>query len=90
MAVDPKVIPLGTKLYVKSLDGRPDYGFASAEDTGGAIKNKIDLYFNPRGREKIRQAERAGLYPGIKGQGTVLCPFLLTVTGCLASVKGLK
>lgn len=46
VAVDPKVIPLGTKLYVKSLDGRPDYGFASAEDTGGAIKgNKIDLYF---------------------------------------------
>ncbi len=46
VAVDPKVIPLGTKLYVKSLDGSPDYGFASAEDTGGAIKgNKIDLYF---------------------------------------------
>jgi uncharacterized protein YabE (DUF348 family) len=46
VAVDPKVIPLGTKLYIKSLDGSPDYGFASAEDTGGAIKgNKIDLYF---------------------------------------------
>ncbi len=46
VAVDPGVIPLGTKLYVKSLDGRPDYGFASAEDTGGAIKgNKIDLYY---------------------------------------------
>jgi uncharacterized protein YabE (DUF348 family) len=46
VAVDPKVIPLGTKLYVKSLDGTPDYGFASAEDTGGAIKgNKIDLYY---------------------------------------------
>lgn len=46
VAVDPKVIPLGTKLYVKSLDDTPDYGFASAEDTGGAIKgNKIDLYF---------------------------------------------
>jgi uncharacterized protein YabE (DUF348 family) len=46
VAVDPKVIPLGTKLYVKSLDKTPDYGFASAEDTGGAIKgNKIDLYF---------------------------------------------
>ena len=46
VAVDPKVIPLGTKLYVKSLDGSADYGFASAEDTGGAIKgNKIDLYY---------------------------------------------
>lgn len=46
VAVDPKVIPLGSKLYVKSLDGRADYGFASAEDTGGAVKgNKIDLYY---------------------------------------------
>lgn len=46
VAVDPKVIPLGSKLYIESLDGSKDYGFASAEDTGGAIKgNKIDLYF---------------------------------------------
>ncbi len=46
VAVDPKVIPLGTKLYVQSTDGRVDYGYAFAEDTGGAIKgNKIDLYF---------------------------------------------
>lgn len=47
VAVDPKVIPLGTKLYVESLDGRKDYGFCVAEDTGGAIKgNRIDLFFN--------------------------------------------
>ena len=47
VAVDPRVIPLGTKLYVKSLDGRQDYGFCVAEDTGGAIKgNRIDLFFN--------------------------------------------
>ncbi|MFA5523193.1 MAG: 3D domain-containing protein [Tissierellales bacterium] len=45
VAVDPKVIPLGTKLYVESLDGTPDYGYAIAEDTGGAIKGKrIDLF----------------------------------------------
>lgn len=46
VAVDPRVIPLGTKLYIKSLDGSKDYGFAVAEDKGGAIKgNKIDLFF---------------------------------------------
>lgn len=46
VAVDPKVIPLGTKLYIESTDGTPHYGLASAEDTGGAIKgNKIDLFF---------------------------------------------
>jgi 3D (Asp-Asp-Asp) domain-containing protein len=47
VAVDPRVIPLGTKLYVQSLDGSIDYGYAIASDTGGAIKNnKIDLFFN--------------------------------------------
>ncbi|NLL82057.1 MAG: DUF348 domain-containing protein [Tissierellia bacterium] len=46
VAVDPRVIPLGTKLYIQSLDSTDDYGFAVAEDTGGAIKgNKIDLFF---------------------------------------------
>lgn len=47
VAVDPKVIPLGTKLYVESLDGYASYGFCTAEDTGGAIKgNKIDLFYS--------------------------------------------
>jgi len=47
VAVDPNVIPLGTKLYIESLDNTKDYGFAIAEDKGGAIKgNKIDLFFN--------------------------------------------
>lgn len=41
IAVDPKVIPLGSKVYI------PGYGYAIASDTGGAIKgNKIDLYLN--------------------------------------------
>ncbi|EOH92159.1 hypothetical protein UAW_03143 [Enterococcus haemoperoxidus ATCC BAA-382] len=41
IAVDPSVIPLGTKLYVEG------YGEAVASDTGGAIKgNIIDLHFS--------------------------------------------
>ncbi|HAQ42158.1 MAG TPA: hypothetical protein DCM73_15885 [Clostridiales bacterium] len=45
VAVDPSVIPLGTKLYIASTDGSPDYGYATALDTGGAIKgNRIDLF----------------------------------------------
>ena len=47
VAVDPKVIPLGTTLYIQSLDGSKDYGFAIAEDKGGAIKgNRIDLFYD--------------------------------------------
>lgn len=41
VAVDPKVIPLHTSMYV------PGYGFGKAEDTGGAVKgDKIDLGFD--------------------------------------------
>ncbi|MBN8193230.1 LysM peptidoglycan-binding domain-containing protein [Bacillus sp. NTK074B] len=39
IAVDPNVIPLGSKVYVEG------YGYATAEDTGGAIKgNRIDVF----------------------------------------------
>lgn len=47
IAVDPTVIPLGTKMYVVSNDGQYVYGYCVAEDTGSAIKGyKVDLYFN--------------------------------------------
>lgn len=47
IAVDPRVIPLGTKVYVEVAGNVPDYGYAVAADIGGAIKgNKIDLYLD--------------------------------------------
>jgi 3D (Asp-Asp-Asp) domain-containing protein len=50
VAVDPNVIPLGSKLYI---DG---YGYALAGDTGGAIHgNRIDLGLN-----SYRQADNVG------------------------------
>lgn len=43
VAVDPNVIPMGTKLYVEG------YGEAIAADQGGAIKgNRIDLFFDSK------------------------------------------
>ena len=55
VAVDPKVIPLGTWLYVEG------YGEALAADTGGAIKgNRIDLFYNSEakvdkyGKKKVK------------------------------------
>lgn len=50
VAVDPIVIPLGTRLFI------PGYGFAIAGDTGGAIRGRrIDLGFN-----SMRDAMRFG------------------------------
>jgi uncharacterized protein YabE (DUF348 family) len=47
IAVDPRVIPLGTRVYVEVAGNTPDYGYAVAADIGGAIKGDlIDLYFD--------------------------------------------
>ncbi|NRD77458.1 DUF348 domain-containing protein [Bacillus sp. BRMEA1] len=55
IAVDPNIIPLGTKVYV---DG---YGYAIAADTGGAIKGyRVDLFMPSEedcyrwGRKKVK------------------------------------
>lgn len=54
-AVDPRVVPLGSKLYVEG------YGYAFACDTGGAIKgHRIDLAYdsyhvaNMQGRKHVK------------------------------------
>lgn len=55
VAVDPRVIRLGTRLYIEG------YGLAIAADTGSAIRgNRIDLFFesdrvaNSYGRKRVR------------------------------------
>jgi uncharacterized protein YabE (DUF348 family) len=55
IAVDPSVIPLGSKVWVEG------YGYATALDTGGAIRgNKIDVFFSSKseayswGRRTVR------------------------------------
>lgn len=56
IAVDPNVIPLGTKVYIEG------YGYRIAEDTGGGIKgNKIDI-----GVATYDEAIQLGKKSGIK------------------------
>lgn len=43
VATDPKVIPLGSRIFIE------DMGWFSAEDTGGRIKgNRIDIFYPSR------------------------------------------
>ena len=52
VAVNPNVIPYGTKLYIASPDGSIVYGYAIASDTGGALMSGrvlVDLYYNTQG-----------------------------------------
>ena len=47
IAVNPKIIPYGTKMYIKTSDGKFIYGYAVAADTGGFIRKhptNVDLF----------------------------------------------
>ncbi len=51
IAVNTKVIPLHTKMFIRCSNGSYIYGYAVAEDTGGFAKTTdriVDLYFNTR------------------------------------------
>ena len=53
VAVDPRVIPLGSELYIEG------YGYAKALDIGSAIKgNRVDLFFETE-REALRWGRRS-------------------------------
>lgn len=55
IAVDPKLIPLGSRVYIEYPDGHGEY--ATAEDTGGAIKgNRIDV-----AKQTVNEAEDFGI-----------------------------
>ena len=46
IAVDPSVIPYGTRMFIRTQDGAYIYGVATAEDCGSAIKGKrLDLFY---------------------------------------------
>lgn len=57
VAVDPSVIPLGTRLYVEG------YGYAIAADTGSAIKgNRIDLFYEDSKKARSYGMKKVKVY----------------------------
>ena len=67
VAVDPRVIPRRTKLFIRETvglrlaDGSIHDGYWYASDTGGAIKGqKVDLYTG-HGRGSMAQAQRLNM-----------------------------
>ena len=80
IAVNPNIIPYGTKMYITSPDGSVVYGYGVAGDTGGACMAGdiiADLCYNTI--EECSQIGRRGnghLHPLIKKQREGRPPFL--------------
>jgi 3D (Asp-Asp-Asp) domain-containing protein len=48
IAVDPDLIPLGSRIYIAAYRGTPGHGWFLAQDTGGAIVGRhVDVYRSP-------------------------------------------
>jgi len=63
IAVDPRVIPLGTRVYVELPGTAADYGYAIAADVGGAIKgNIIDVYLGTTGEVNAWGVRKVKVY----------------------------
>jgi 3D (Asp-Asp-Asp) domain-containing protein len=61
VAVDPKVIPYGTQMYIEG------YGFRTAEDCGGAVKNKqIDIAVETHDMANALGRKKGGVWLLIK------------------------
>ncbi len=69
IAVDSKIIPLGTRIEIK------DMGVFVAEDTGGKIKgNRIDIYFETK--EEAKEFGRQTIWVRVLGNSIELVEVL--------------
>lgn len=65
VAVDPRVIPYGTLLYIASTDGSFVYGYAIATDTGLALRNGhvlVDLFYETYAESLLNGAIQVNVY----------------------------
>ena len=65
VAVNPNVIPYGTKLYITSTDGRLVYGYAIATDTGAALMDGtglVDLFYESYEEALMNGVQQVNVY----------------------------
>ena len=65
VAVNPNLIPYGTKLYITSTDGRFVYGYAIATDTGTALQNGsclVDLFYETYDEALLNGVQQVNVY----------------------------
>lgn len=65
VAVNPNVIPYGTKLYITSADGKFVYGYCIAADTGTALLNGkigVDLFYDTYDQSKWNGLRTVNIY----------------------------
>lgn len=65
IAVNPKEIPYGTKLYITSSDGDFVYGYAVAADTGSFVNTTnvdVDLFFDSYLESKLFGKQAVDIY----------------------------
>ena len=65
VAVNPNLIPYGTKLYIASTDGRFVYGYAIATDTGTALMNGsclVDLFYETYAESLLNGVQEVNVY----------------------------
>ncbi|NCC07438.1 MAG: DUF348 domain-containing protein [Clostridia bacterium] len=64
-AVDPKVIPYGTRVYIASADGKFVYGWAMPTDTGSFIHTnnmQVDLFYETYEESYINAVQEVKVY----------------------------
>ncbi len=67
IAVNPSVIPYGSKLYIETTDGSVVYGYAIAADTGTFINRKdmpvvADLFFDTYAESCMWGVKKINIY----------------------------
>ncbi len=65
VAVNPNLIPYGTKLYITSTDGRLVYGYAIATDTGASLLSGtclVDLFYESYDEALMNGVQQVNVY----------------------------